>query len=89
MPHSRLKKAPKAVPAVPKKKLPSPEKAVVAEQSPPSPPQTSQFTTGDSVSHPKFGSGIVKQIDGYKLTIEFNGKETKQIVDYYVKHSPR
>jgi hypothetical protein len=88
MTRSRLKTSTKAVPAGAKKKLPTPEKAH-AEQPPPSATQTSQFTAGDSVSHPKFGSGIVKKIDGDKLTIEFDGKVSKQIVDYYVKRSPR
>jgi DNA helicase-2/ATP-dependent DNA helicase PcrA len=83
MPRSRLKIVAKSVPAAKKKTSTSPE------QSSPSLAKVSEFAPGDSVSHPKFGSGIVKEIDGDKLTIEFTGKITKQIVDYYVKRRAR
>jgi DNA helicase II / ATP-dependent DNA helicase PcrA len=73
----------KSVAAAKKKTPPSPE------QSSPALPKESEFAAGDTVSHPKFGSGIVKEIDGEKLTIEFTGKVTKQIVDYYVKRRAR
>jgi hypothetical protein len=87
MPRSRLKVVPKSVAA--KKNTSPPKKTVDSEQSSPSLPRESDFSTGDTVSHPKFGSGVVKQIDGDKLTIEFTGKITKQIVDYYVKRHAR
>jgi len=84
MPPPGLKKVPKAVPAA-KKKSPSAARADASEQSPPLLRKESDFAVGDGVSHPKFGNGIVTAIDGDKLTIEFTGKMTKQIVDYYVK----
>ena len=84
MPPPPLKKVPKAVPAAKKKSL-SQKKAESSEQWSPSLPRGSEFATGDPVSHPKFGNGIVTAIDGDKLTIEFTAKVTKQIVDYYVK----
>jgi hypothetical protein len=87
MPRTRLKVSAKSVPAA--KKTTQRPKTVDAEQTAPSLPKESDFTTGDTVSHPKFGSGVIKQIDGDKLTIEFSGKITKQIVDYYVKRDAR
>ena len=54
--------------------------------SPLSPGPTSEFEIGDKVAHPKFGHGVVKAIDGDKLTIQFSANVIKQIVDYYVKH---
>jgi hypothetical protein len=85
-----LKVSAKPVPAAKKNSSP-PKKTLASEQSSPSPslPNESDFTTGDTVSHPKFGSGVIKQIDGDKLTIEFTGKITKQIVDYYVNRHAR
>jgi hypothetical protein len=83
MPGSRLKKVEKAVPTAKKKSAPV-ARAGTSAQSPPA--TQSDFSVGDSISHPKFGNGIVTAIDGDKLTIEFDGKVTKQIVDYYVKH---
>lgn len=88
MPRSRLKKVTKSVPAATKKKPPSPDKAAAAEQSSPL-ARESDFASGDHVFHPKFGNGIVKEINGDKLSIEFTGKVTKQIVDYYVKRRAR
>ena len=46
----------------------------------------SDFKVGERVTHPNFGNGVVKAIDGDKLTIQFARNITKQIVDYYVKH---
>jgi hypothetical protein len=89
MPRSRLKIVAKSVPAAKGKKPPPPARAEGSEQSSHSLPKESEFSAGDSVSHPTFGHGIVKEIDGDKLTIEFAGKVTKQIVDYYVKRRPR
>ena len=48
-------------------------------------PSASKFALGHLVSHPMFGNGTVTAIDADKLTIEFQGKVVKQIVDYYVK----
>jgi len=33
-----------------------------------------------------FGEGVVKAIDGERLTIRFKDGRVKQILDYYVKH---
>ena len=85
MPRSRLKIVAKSVPATKRKTPPSQKSTEGSEQSSHSLPKESEFSAGDTVSHPQFGSGIVKEIDGDKLTIEFTGKITKQIVDYYVK----
>ncbi len=86
MPRSPLNKVAKAVPVAKMKTLPSPEKADNSERSSPTLLSESEFAAGERVSHPKFGNGVVTAIDGDKLTIEFTGKVTKQIVDYYVKH---
>jgi hypothetical protein len=50
-------------------------------------PYVSPFSIGDDISHPQFGEGTVTEIDDAKLTIDFAGRGTKQIVDYYVKRS--
>jgi hypothetical protein len=89
MPRSRLKIDAKAVPAAKRRKPPPPLETGDSQQSSPPPPKESEFSAGDSVSHPKFGNGTVTAIDGDKLTIEFTGKVTKQIVDYYVKRRAR
>ncbi|HEY7549423.1 MAG TPA: hypothetical protein VH913_07885 [Hyphomicrobiaceae bacterium] len=46
----------------------------------------SGYAVGDQISHPIFGEGTVTAIDQNKLTIEFPGNVTKQIIDGYVKH---
>jgi len=46
----------------------------------------SSYTTGDAVSHPLFGDGIVTAIDGDRVTIKFADGRVKQIRDDYVKH---
>jgi hypothetical protein len=53
------------------------------------PVKASNYTAGDSVSHPMFGDGTVTAVDANKLTIEFKDGRVKQIVDYYVKRRPR
>lgn len=50
-------------------------------------PYVSPFSIGDHISHPLFGEGTVRGIDDAKLTIDFAGRGTKQIIDYYVKRS--
>jgi len=50
------------------------------------PEPTTEFEVGDKVAHPRFGHGVVKSIDGNKLTIQFAANVIKQVVDYYVKH---
>ena len=53
------------------------------------PASQSDFKVGDRVTHAKFGNGVVKAIDADKLTIQFNGNVTKQVLDDYVKHRRR
>jgi DNA helicase-2/ATP-dependent DNA helicase PcrA len=47
--------------------------------------KVAKYGAGDKVSHPMFGDGTVASVDGDKLTIDFAGGVTKQIVDYFVK----
>ena len=50
-------------------------------------PYVSPFAIGNHIYHPQFGEGTVTEIDDAKLTIDFASRGTKQIIDYYVKHS--
>jgi hypothetical protein len=47
------------------------------------------FAVGDRVSHPLFGDGTVKAIEGAKLTIAFDTLGGKEIIDSYVKHKKK
>jgi DNA helicase-2/ATP-dependent DNA helicase PcrA len=47
------------------------------------------FAVGDRVSHPLFGDGIVKAIEGAKLTIAFDALGDKEIIDSYVKRQKK
>jgi DNA helicase-2/ATP-dependent DNA helicase PcrA len=42
------------------------------------------FSVGDRVTHGKFGEGTVAEVDGNKLTVEFDGGERKRVVDTFV-----
>ena len=42
------------------------------------------FKVGDRVAHQKFGAGTVTLVDGNKLTIAFDGGDTKRVVDSFV-----
>jgi DNA helicase-2/ATP-dependent DNA helicase PcrA len=44
----------------------------------------SAFTVGDRVFHQKFGNGNVTNIDGNKLTIQFDKAGEKRVVDSFV-----
>ena len=44
----------------------------------------SQFSVGDRVFHQKFGNGNVTNIDGNKLTIQFDKAGEKRVVDSFV-----
>jgi DNA helicase-2/ATP-dependent DNA helicase PcrA len=46
---------------------------------------TTSFTTGERVFHIKFGYGEVMEIDGDKLTIEFDHAGSKKLVASFVK----
>ena len=42
------------------------------------------YRTGDRVTHQKLGEGTVVEVDGNKLTIEFDGVGRKRVVDAFV-----
>jgi DNA helicase II / ATP-dependent DNA helicase PcrA len=42
------------------------------------------FKLGDRIVHQKFGGGVVVLVDGNKLTIAFDGGDTKRVVDSFV-----
>jgi DNA helicase-2/ATP-dependent DNA helicase PcrA len=46
---------------------------------------TSAYKTGDRVFHQKFGNGTVVQIEGNKLTIQFDRAGEKKVVDRFVQ----
>lgn len=45
---------------------------------------TNSFQRGDSVSHDKFGDGVIVNIDGSKLDIAFKSGGTKRVMDSFV-----
>jgi DNA helicase-2/ATP-dependent DNA helicase PcrA len=47
--------------------------------------ETSEFKVGDRVLHQKFGGGTVADVDGNKLTIEFDNAGRKRVVDSFVE----
>ena len=47
----------------------------------------SAFAVGDRVAHAQFGHGTITAIEGAKLSIAFDTKGNKQIIDSYVKRS--
>ncbi len=49
------------------------------------PAKLTAFAVGDRVSHPQFGDGTVSAIEGPKLSIAFDTRGEKQIIDSYVK----
>ena len=48
----------------------------------------SQYKTGDRVFHEKFGYGAVCEVDGNKLTVEFDKAGQKKVVDSFVDRAP-
>jgi len=46
---------------------------------------TSSFTMGERVFHQKFGYGRISEIDGNKLTIDFEKSGRKRVVDTFVE----
>jgi ATP-dependent DNA helicase UvrD/PcrA len=53
------------------------------------PTTISAFAVGDRVSHPLFGDGTVRAIEGPKLSIAFDTQGDKAIIDSYVKRQKR
>jgi DNA helicase-2/ATP-dependent DNA helicase PcrA len=45
----------------------------------------SAFSIGDRVFHQKFGNGNVVNVDGNKLTIQFDKAGEKRVVDSFVE----
>ena len=45
----------------------------------------SDFVVGDRVTHQKFGGGAVTEVDGNKLTIQFDSGEKKRVVASFVE----
>lgn len=46
--------------------------------------ESATFRVGERVSHQKFGGGTVTDVDGNKLTIEFDNAGRKRVVDSFV-----
>jgi ATP-dependent DNA helicase UvrD/PcrA len=53
------------------------------------PASNGAFAVGARVSHPLFGDGTVKAIEGVKLTIAFDTLGHKEIIDSYVKRQKK
>jgi DNA helicase-2/ATP-dependent DNA helicase PcrA len=47
--------------------------------------EPSKFKTGDRVFHLKFGNGNIVEIEGNKLTIEFDRAGQKRVLDGFVE----
>jgi DNA helicase-2/ATP-dependent DNA helicase PcrA len=45
------------------------------------------FATGERVFHQKFGYGIIRSVDGNKLTIDFDKAGEKRVIDSFVERS--
>jgi DNA helicase-2/ATP-dependent DNA helicase PcrA len=45
---------------------------------------TSAYAVGDRVFHIKFGHGTVSEVDGNKLTVDFDRAGRKRVVDAFV-----
>ncbi|MBO6543555.1 MAG: UvrD-helicase domain-containing protein [Alphaproteobacteria bacterium] len=48
-------------------------------------PSASTYTAGERVFHQKFGYGIVHEIDGNKLTVNFEHSGQKKVIDTFVE----
>jgi hypothetical protein len=49
------------------------------------PRSETEFDTGDRVFHQKFGYGVISEIDGNKLSIEFDKVGQRRVVDSFVE----
>jgi len=47
-------------------------------------PGNSRFKTGERVFHQKFGYGIVTEVEGQKLTVNFEHSGAKKVIDQYL-----
>ena len=64
---------------------PERKKTVAEAVAQPAPVKLTAFVVGDRISHPQFGGGTVTAIAGPKLSIAFDKRGEKQIIDSYVK----
>ena len=46
--------------------------------------QVSEFKLGDRVFHEKFGYGLVSQVDGNKITVDFEKAGQKKLIDSFL-----
>ena len=44
----------------------------------------SHFGVGDRIFHQKFGYGKIRQVEGNKLTVDFDKAGEKRVIDSYV-----
>ena len=47
-------------------------------------PSTERFTEGEIIHHDKFGDGVIVQVEGNKLTIDFEDAGRKRVLDSFV-----
>jgi DNA helicase-2/ATP-dependent DNA helicase PcrA len=47
-------------------------------------PESSQYTRGDRIFHQKFGYGVVRGVEGNKLTVDFDKAGEKKVIDNFV-----
>jgi DNA helicase-2/ATP-dependent DNA helicase PcrA len=47
----------------------------------------SHYAPGERVFHQKFGYGLIAEVDGNKLTIDFDKAGRKRVVDSFVTRS--
>ena len=48
-------------------------------------PAASSYDVGERVFHQKFGYGLVSNIDGNKLTVDFEHSGRKKVIDTFVE----
>jgi DNA helicase-2/ATP-dependent DNA helicase PcrA len=64
---------------------PERQKTVAETVAQPALVKLAAFAVGDRISHPQFGDGTITAIEGPKLSIAFDARGEKQIIDSYVK----
>jgi DNA helicase II / ATP-dependent DNA helicase PcrA len=64
---------------------PERQKTLAEAVAQPAPAKLTAFAVGDRISHPQFGHGSITAIQGPKLSIAFDTRGEKQIIDSYVK----
>ncbi len=50
-------------------------------------PESSQYTRGERIFHQKFGYGCVTQVEGNKLTVDFDKAGEKRVIDNFVQRA--